>query len=201
MSADDLDHILWIDLETTGTDENEDEDDILEVGVILTEGFNLTVLEERAYVVHSDLAVGVIAGEGAIPPIDPFVVDMHHKNGLWKDSDEQGRPVKEVEQLLIEMLDLHGVGSKVALGGSGVGHFDRRFIAAKMPRLAERLTFWPLDVGVLRRFFRHCHAGDGWPSQEAKTHRALDDIQLHLREYRFARETMLDLLDLEMFDD
>lgn len=190
MSADDLHKLVWIDLETSGTDETQD--DILEVGLILTEGHD--TIDMRQWLIEP------FAWDDVKESMDPFVLNMHTENGLIDDMDSgMGLPARQVEEDILNMLNKHWPGeTKFALAGSGVGHFDRRFLAVHMPTLTERLTYWSVDVGVIRRFFRACAVDHGWPGADAKTHRALDDIRHHLAEYRWAQNVVSDWVDLEI---
>ena len=74
------------------------------------------------------------------------------------------------------------------LAGSGVGHFDRRFLAAHTPTI-ERAFWYPvLDVGVMRRMLQYAGREDLVPPlpESGKAHRALADARFALeccREY------------------
>lgn len=171
------------DLETTGTDEYRDH--ILEVGVA---------------VVSSDLDMRELdAYESVIQPPDGWqdrmpaqVREMHQKNGLLAELEEgAGVPLHQADADVTEMLKSYGAGEdkavRIPLGGSGVGHFDARFIHAQMPRFSKLLTYWVLDSGVMRRFIRQCGREDLLhPESEGKnrSHRALDDALAHLAEFR-----------------
>jgi oligoribonuclease (3'-5' exoribonuclease) len=74
---------------------------------------------------------------------------------------------------------------KFMLAGSGVEHFDRRFLKAHMPKLAAMLTWTPLDVGDVRRLASMAgYKPSGAAPQADKNHRAEDDIRMHLEEAR-----------------
>jgi oligoribonuclease (3'-5' exoribonuclease) len=71
----------------------------------------------------------------------------------------------------------------VTLAGSGVGCFDMQVIRAQMPELAQRLNYYVIDVGCVRRFLRDI-CGVRMPELGTVNHRALDDVQHHLAEAR-----------------
>lgn len=74
-----------------------------------------------------------------------------------------------------------------------VGHFDRRFVAEHFPLVDKQLAYFAIDVGVMRRFFQY--TGTTWVVPElndAKTHRAMDDLELHLAEARHYRDRISD---------
>lgn len=168
--------ILWLDLETTGTDERLDP--IIEVGVILTTDKLDEVARFSEVVAPPDV-------EAAVLRMVPVVVAMHKANGLIEELRAgSGRPVAVVERALISFLRTHTTGQQLPLAGSGVAHFDGRFIRAQMPMLAEHLYHFALDVGSFRRIARL--AGVKAPEPDhVKTHRALDDIAQHLDEGRW----------------
>lgn len=184
MTANDL--LLWLDLETTGTDETKDS--IIEVGVVATTA-DLVQLGEWTEVVHpTDQGLGRLL---RTPPVRA----MHEANGLLDLLLQEGdrhHTIGAVDFLLAgwlaEMAHVHGV-SRWVLAGSGVGHFDRRFIKAQMPKLDRVLAHWCIDVGVVRRAYAMwTDTVEIQPQQvPSKTHRALDDARFHLEEARMWR--------------
>ena len=170
------DHLLlWLDLETTGTDETRDS--IIEIGCILTTEALDMLGEYESLVLPTDEALGRLLR-------NPVVKDMHRANGLLDQMLmlESGRKPHAVAQELLAWLDEH-TDQPVVLAGSGVGHFDRRFLKRWMPQVDRRLRHWCIDVGVIRRA-HEMFTGNPPPSSanDAKTHRALDDARCHLKE-------------------
>jgi oligoribonuclease (3'-5' exoribonuclease) len=112
--------LVWLDLETTGSDE--DVDRILEIGFVITD----EALNEKSayqYVVRQD------DGKNWRLASDGVVRDMHDKNGLWDAvADPEAPRLWCVE--LGAIADLKELGDKhdFVLCGSGVSHFDRRFL-------------------------------------------------------------------------
>ena len=173
MAVSDL--ILWCDLETTGTDE--DEDDILEAAFVLT-GPDLVPVAEYQRVYRSGVDASRLA---------PVVLEMHTTNGLWVEAHlptvRLAYDAEAEASILAWLGEWLPKGDVIALGGSGVSHFDRRFIATNWPRLTRRLTFWSYDVGSVRRLARL--AGVEHRPETPKTHRAMDDIRAHIDEARW----------------
>lgn len=178
--------ICWYDLETTGTDEHRDS--ILEIGYVLTDDSAETVVREQQLVVYHGSATEVLR-EFA----NPVVQEMHDVNGLWLEcADESLEPLRslsQVETYVLEDLERH-LGflgeDKIVGAGSGVAHFDRRFLQAQMYQLHKRLAHWSLDVGVVRRFMDMT----GVPrmersNPEGREHRALDDALGALEQWRY----------------
>jgi len=167
--------LLWLDLETTGLN---DDDQILEVAACITtptapfdrldtERFHALVVPESPYLVGDT------------------VVAMHARNGLWNQiaSLEDPKPrIRDAERDLLAFIGRTCHGSKVTLAGSGVARFDYGMLQRYMPRVANRLTYFTFDTGVIRRWSRAC----GLPSEhtEMSTHRAWDDVMRALEQTR-----------------
>jgi oligoribonuclease len=176
------DILLWLDLETTGTDEAKDS--IIEIAVIPT----TPDLDQVGEWTATDEGLGRLLRT-------PVVRAMHEANGLLAELLEEGdrhhtigAVDHQLDTWLVDQGDYLGVNSWI-LAGSGVGHFDRRFIKAQMPKLDRRLRHWCIDVGVVRRAYSmwtdtaEVHPGH----VPGKTHRALDDVRFHLEEARMWR--------------
>jgi oligoribonuclease len=179
------DFILWLDLETTGNDVF---DDIIELGAVLTD----QELEEVSSF-HR-----VYRTTRAVSEIDEYVFKMHVDNGLWLDSINATdwaateRSQADILEWLGKAGALKGGAKSLPLAGSGTSHFDRRYIERVWPKLAKRLTYWNLDIGVVRRFFRQWVGPEVWKAYfqlseegvDPKNHRALDDVRQHIQEAR-----------------
>ena len=180
--------LVWIDLETTGSDERQDP--IIEFAMVVTEGFAPFVeLARYSRVVAPE-------GDGWSHRFSPKVLEMHVTNGLLGEifgEFEGASPIAYVEEAAVEIVSKYGDRHDFVLAGSGVAHFDRRFIAAQMPKLDKWLRYYTIDVGVFRRTL--VAMGHGFLVDEirelpdfaladAKTHRAMDDIEGHLAELR-----------------
>lgn len=183
--------LLWIDLETTG---DQPTDPILEVGAILTDS-DLNVLDEFESLVSGPLHVQCL--DQAIP----VVKEMHEESGLaeWVRGG-WGDDLMGVQIRILEMLKRNWSNwpekwddKVVVLAGSGVGHFDKRFIEAQLPLLATKLAYYVIDVGVLRRSLDLWGLGHVLLQNLVKPHRALADARLHLEEARTIRDALRSL--------
>jgi oligoribonuclease (3'-5' exoribonuclease) len=82
-----------------------------------------------------------------------------------------------------------GVKSLI-LAGSGVSHFDNRFIKVQLPVSSKCLTFWSWDIGAVRRFLE-CAGVKG--VKNVKKHRAMDDIEQHIQDWVWAVNVIKEL--------
>jgi len=156
---------LWIDLETTGLDP--DNDRIMEVGWFLSEHHE-KITEEQSVLITPDKIAWELMQQ------DLFVQTMHTENDLLKDMETFGTiMVDDAEDQILEILDIHQVGQPI-LAGSSV-HFDRSFIRYWMPRLDRRLSHRHMDASALRMFFDSVGYQSVGQKIEPTKHRALED--------------------------
>lgn len=173
-----LTHLFWVDLETTGS--HVEDDFIIEAAAVIT---NVTLDE-------------IASWETVIKPAHPswmdrlekseYVRNMHVKNGLVGDIlAGKGMSLREADAEFLALLETHSRPHQIALAGSGVKHFDRKFIADGFPRTNRFLTYYEIDVGGVRRFFRDVSGRtDLMQDVDDKPHRAMGDIRMHVDEAR-----------------
>jgi oligoribonuclease len=182
--------LLWVDLETTGSDETRG-DEILEIACIVTDKDLNEVKGEWQSLVRPSLI-----GQKRLVEND-FVRKMHMENGLLAELTGETPDISGVDYRLAEWLDKNFHRSlpikKFTLAGSGVAHFDSRFIRGYMPRLSAQLNYFTIDVGVIRRSWREWVGTEVSNANEGKTHRAMDDIRCHLEEARAFQKYWQDL--------
>lgn len=180
------DLLLWVDLETTGSDEEFDE--ILEAAFIIT---NKDLVElgsfERVY------SARIASVQGMIDRVH----EMHVVSRLLEEVYGATRNAHESESDILEWLRNFGKDQQFALAGSGVSHFDRRFMNVAWPRLVKKLTYWTYDVGVVRRVLRDLVGMDIPDLNDQKPHRAMADLRLHLAEMKSYRDQIKDLVDFK----
>ena len=181
-------HICWLDLETTGNDPHDAKAAILEVGAIITAWEpQLTELARASMVLRP---LGSLADHDRLWAAMPQVVrDMHIANGLWAEAttDPDAWTLLDADTAITQWLAATAGEGLVALAGSGVGHLDLPFVKTFLPRLASRLTYWPLDIGGTRRMLDLAGRADLVDLDtdvHGKPHRALGDVELHVAEAR-----------------
>ena len=184
-------HYLWCDLETTGTEEQLDS--ILEMAVILTTP-KLEVIEgfERSWLMTPSESGAARLLENS------YVFEMHITNGLLHEISqlkERYTPIKIQNQLFELLFDAGCKKSQVRLAGSGTGHFDMRFLRAHMPALVDFLAYRPIDIGTMRTLADESCGFEIPDFNDQKTHRAMDDVRLHLQEARWWRHNLMGLFE------
>lgn len=172
-------HLLWLDFEGTGTDPVADAP--IEVAAILTDRALNEVARYASIIVPPPAAMARLMR-------NPSALRIHIDNALLPElfdaiAAERVVTAAAAEEDILAILDAADAGT-VVLAGSGVGHYDAPMIQAHMPLLASRLAYYVHDVGVLRRHHMRVLGTDPVDVNSTKTHRALDDIEGHLREGR-----------------
>lgn len=190
-------YLLWLDLETTGSDP--EVDCIIEVGCTLTfndladvHGSEGTPWEFTSLVAPTPRGIASMFE-------NPVVWNMHTKNGLIDELhagvDNLPRPEDVADQLKKQLFELCGARHNIALAGSGVAHFDIKFLRKYMPDLVRFLAYPIIDIGVIRRTFWMWAPNvdtsfESWFNPNDKLHRGLADIKLHLEEARYYKVLM-----------
>ncbi|MDQ2737784.1 MAG: exonuclease domain-containing protein [Actinomycetota bacterium] len=178
-------HLMWIDLESTGLDDQLDE--IIEVGAVVTD-LDLNILGD-----FETIVLPTWSGWERLRN-NTFVTEMHLANGLQyelvgaSETEIPGPFIADAERGLLVELDEIGLGdASFYLAGSGVSHFDDDMLAHWMPTLFSRLHYAAIDMGTMRRFYKMSTGSDLVTVNDDKTHRSMDDVRCHLAEARAFR--------------
>lgn len=156
--------LLWLDIETTGT--NEEKDHILEIGGFAT--------NEQLEIIAPEFD-WVLSYKGHPHPVDQIVIDMHFKTGLWVEANLSKIQLSDVTTALIAFMQMYNLKKPVLAGFSP--HFDRRFLHHLMPEFEGRnLHHRNFDVSTIRE------AVKVWAPNVVReplvvTHRALADCR------------------------
>lgn len=163
--------IVWLDLETSALEP--DDGVILEIAAIATD----EDLREVGRRFHAVLE--------APASMEEQVERMHRASGLYEQCQRSDVTEPRAEVQFYWWLSAQGM-AHIIMAGSGVSHFDMRWLKARMPSAAGLFSYAPIDVGVLRRSLRLVNvAVPDVPesSGKAKAHRAMLDVEAHLREF------------------
>lgn len=175
--------LVWVDLEMTGLDPETCA--IIEMAMVITDE-NLTVLAEVERVVWQP--------DSVLETTNPFVREMHTKNGLLDKVRASKTCLDDVEREMLTVLSKHCAFREGMLSGNSV-HQDRRFVTRYMPAFERYLHYRQVDVTtlkVLAQAFGHTHAKFTSTSED---HTALADIRGSIAELVHYREHLLQKLD------
>lgn len=152
----------WIDLETTGLDENVCT--ILEVGLVFTDN-QLDMLYHKNWVLH--------ATEEQLAQMIPYVRDMHTRSGLLDEVRESTLTLRDVEQELYDTFRDQYPNKSAVICGSSI-HYDRRFIRKYMPVFEAILHYRMIDVSSNFEMMKAVY-GIEMPRRDEIAHRSVPD--------------------------
>jgi oligoribonuclease len=182
--------IVWLDLEMTGlnintTEAGKRDDEIVEIGVIVTDG-NLVPQDKGLQLV-------IKPTDAAMANMGSFVRNMHDKSGLLP-LIKDGVSVSQAEKQVLEYIKQHVPVRQTAQMGGNTIHMDRRFLAKYMPSVEDWVHYRNVDTStikeVLFRWFPY--VVDAAP-EKVGNHRALADAIESIRELAFYRELLFNM--------
>lgn len=169
-------NLIWVDLEMTGLDPLKDL--ILEIAVIITDQ-NLNLIAEGPEIVISQKVDQSL--------MDPKVIKIHTKNGLFKAVEESTVTLEEAESQILEFVKQYCNPNTSPLCGNSI-YNDRFFIKFYMEELENFLHYRNLDVSTVKELVKHWYPNNSKVKfVKPETHRALEDIKQSIEELKHYR--------------
>ena len=173
-------HLIWIDLEMTGLDP--DNDSIIEMAVIVTDSHLNVLAEAPVFAVHqSDAVLGAM---------DEWNTRTHTQSGLVERVRKSMMSEAQVEAAMLDFLAPFVQARESPMCGNSICQ-DRRFLYRHMPKLEGFFHYRNLDVSTIKELARRWSPDLFNRFQKRATHQALDDIRESIAELRFYREHFL----------
>ena len=178
--AQDQNNLVWLDMEMTGLDP--DQDRIIEVAIVVTDSQLKAVSQAPVLVIHQADAI--------LDAMDDWNKGTHARSGLIDKVKASTLTEREAEHHLLAFLAQHIPAKTSPMCGNSICQ-DRRFLARHMPRLEAYFHYRNLDVSTLKELARR------WKPEIAKglvkqgKHEALADIQESIDELKYYREHLL----------
>jgi len=174
------DNLVWIDLEMTGLDP--DNDLIIEIATVVTDKHLVVLAEGPVFAIHrSD---DVLAG------MDEWNTTQHGSSGLTERVRQSSVTDEEAEQSTLDFLRQYAEQGLSPMCGNSICQ-DRRFLSRRMPELGTFFHYRNLDVSSLKILAQLWAPEMATGFQKQPTHLALADIHDSIRELRFYREKFL----------
>tara|TARA_R110001592_G_scaffold66495_5_gene204244 strand:+ start:30484 stop:31026 length:543 start_codon:yes stop_codon:yes gene_type:complete len=171
------DNLIWIDLEMTGLDT--DNDVIIEIATVVTDA-QLNVLAEGP-------VMAVKQPDSMLDGMDEWNTRQHGGSGLTQRVRESQVSAVEAQQQTLDFLRLWVPARKSPMCGNSICQ-DRRFLHRGMPELEQYFHYRNLDVSTLKELVSRWapELKDGF--KKASSHLALDDIYDSIAELKYYRE-------------
>jgi len=178
--AQDAQNLIWIDLEMTGLDTQNDV--IIEIATVVTDQ-DLNVLAKGP-------VLAIHQPDEALKAMDEWNQKQHGQSGLIDRVRSSGVDEAEAERLTLEFLQTWVPARASPMCGNSICQ-DRRFLARCMPRLEAFFHYRNLDVSTLKELSARWAPAlkDGFTKQS--THLALDDILESIDELKFYRDNFI----------
>jgi len=172
--------LVWIDLEMTGLDSQQDS--IIEIATIVTDTELEVVAEGPVLAIHH--------ADEVLGRMDEWNTRQHGRSGLVERVRASRLAMADAENLTLGFLAQHLPANTSPMCGNSICQ-DRRFLARQMPRLEAFFHYRNLDVSTLKIL-----AGLWAPDVLAgvtkeSTHLALADIRDSIAELRHYRAGLL----------
>ncbi|WP_461516734.1 oligoribonuclease [Porticoccus sp.] len=170
-------NLIWIDLEMTGLDT--DNDVIIEIATIVTDK-DLNVLGEGP-------VLAIHQPDALLDGMDEWNTRQHGRSGLTERVRNSAITLAEAEQVTIEFLSQFLEAGQSPICGNSICQ-DRRFLARQMPKLEAFFHYRNLDVSSVKELIRR------WRPELLKgltkkgAHLAMDDIKDSISELKYYRE-------------
>lgn len=178
--AQDLQQLIWIDLEMTGL--NPDIDVIIEIATVVTDK-DLNILAQGP-------VLAVYQSDEILANMDEWNQKHHGASGLINRVKSSRINNIEAERLTIEFLKEWVPENTSPICGNSIGQ-DRRFLYRYMPKLEAYFHYRNIDVSTLKELAARWAPEVKEGFNKESTHQALDDIIESIEELRYYRENFI----------
>ena len=182
MSIDKQQTLIWIDMEMTGLEPEQDR--IIEVATLITDS-DLNVLAEGP-------VLAVHQSDDVLDGMDEWNQRTHGESGLVERVRKSQLNEADVEAQTIAFLQRYAERGSSPMCGNSV-HQDRRFMVKYMPSLADFFHYRNLDVSTVKELAKRWRPDVASSYKKQSTHQAMDDIRDSVNELKHYREHFFQL--------
>ena len=175
-------NLIWIDLEMTGLDTQNDV--IIEIATVITDSELNTLAEGPVLAIHQS--------DDVLNAMDDWNTRQHGQSGLTARVKSSAITEAEAERQTIEFLREFVPANASPMCGNSICQ-DRRFLARCMPELEKYFHYRNLDVSSLKELAKRWAPKVFKGFSKESSHLALDDIRDSIAELKYYREHLLKL--------
>jgi len=173
-------NFIWIDLEMTGLDP--DQDVIIEIATIVTDS-NLEILAQGP-------VLAVHQPDDVMAAMDEWNTRTHGRSGLTERVRQSTVSAADAERDTLEFLAQYVSSNQSPMCGNSICQ-DRRFLYRYMPELEIYFHYRNLDVSTLKELARRWVPEVYNGFKKKGVHQALDDIKESIDELKYYRENFI----------
>lgn len=170
-------NLVWIDMEMTGLDP--DNDRIIEVAAVVTDMELNILVEGPVFAIHQS--------DATLDKMDSWNKGTHGRSGLIDRVKASTTTETDAEQALIAFLKQYVPAGKSPMCGNSICQ-DRRFMARGMPKLEAFFHYRNVDVSTIKELCRRWKPDLIKGFKKHQKHTALADILESVEELRYYRE-------------
>ena len=170
-------NLIWIDLEMTGLDT--DNDCIIEIATIVTSPQLEILAEGPVLAIHQD--------ETVLGRMDEWNQKHHSGSGLVERVRASGVTEPDAERQTLEFLQKWIPANQSPMCGNSICQ-DRRFLHRCMPELEKYFHYRNLDVSTVKELSTRWAPNVSSGFKKKGLHRALDDIRESIEELAYFRK-------------
>jgi len=179
MTQNDL-NLIWIDLEMTGLDTQNDL--IIEIATIVTDSMLNILAEGPVIAIHQS--------DEIMNGMDDWNTKQHGKSGLTARVKESQFTEAMAEKETLDFLSQWVAKGKSPMCGNSICQ-DRRFMHRCMPELEDYFHYRNLDVSTLKELSRRWAPEVYQGFAKGGAHLALDDIRESIEELKYYKEKFI----------
>ncbi len=176
MTMDDT-NLIWIDLEMTGLDPQQDQ--IIEIATVVTDA--------RLKILAQGPVIAIHQPQSIMDAMDEWNTSHHGASGLTDRVRNSDSSTGDAERETLEFLRQYVPAGKSPMCGNSICQ-DRRFMARLMPELEAFFHYRNLDVSTLKELARLWKPELMAGFVKKGAHLALDDILESIDELKYYRE-------------
>ena len=180
MSSKSAKNLIWIDLEMTGLQIEEER--IIEIATIVTDSQLNIIAEGPVLAIHQATPL--------LDAMDEWNTRQHHGSGLVERVKNSSIDETEAERQTLDFLRRYVPPGKSPMCGNSICQ-DRRFLYAYMPRLCAFFHYRNLDVSTLKELCKRWAPKLAESYHKESQHLALQDIRDSIDELKFYRQNFI----------